>query len=126
MTPSAPKKIGVSMYFNTLVWSPKIIAGISENIPSSSSVYPEIYCCPWSIMGYFPTSKYSVVGIFLPSLVTSSNISRNLNPLPQVVQLVTNASENIPCLSFDTKDKINVAVGDSDIIRFENLTNFNI
>ena len=55
----------------------------------------------------------------------NSNISRNLNPLPQVVQLVTNASENIPCLSFDTKDKINVAVGDSDIIRFENLTNFN-
>ena len=62
------------------------------------------------------------------SLISQSNnsdISNNLAPLPQVVQLVTNASENIPCLSFDTKDKINVAIGDSDIIRFENLSNFN-
>ena len=54
----------------------------------------------------------------------NSNASKNnLELLPQVVQLVTNASENIPCLSFDTKDRINVAIGDSDIIRFENLTN---
>jgi len=61
----------------------------------------------------------------LISQSNNSNISNNLAPLPQVVQLVTNASENIPCLSFDTKDKINVAIGDSDIIRFENLSNFN-
>ena len=62
------------------------------------------------------------------SLISQSNnskVSNNITPLPQIVQLVTNANENIPCLNFDTKDRINVAIGDSDIIRFENLTNFN-
>ena len=55
----------------------------------------------------------------------TKHTNNKLNSLPQVVQLVTNASENIACLSFDTKDKINVAIGDSDIIRLENLSNVN-
>ena len=55
----------------------------------------------------------------------SSEISSPVN-LPQFTQLICNAEENIPCLSFDTKDKINVAIGDSDIFRFENILENNI
>ena len=61
------------------------------------------------------------------SLISQSNnsqISNNIFPFPQKVQLITNANENIPCLSFDKKDKVNIAIGDSDIIRFENLSSF--
>ena len=61
----------------------------------------------------------------LISQSNNSKVSNNIIPLPQIVHLVTDASENIPCLNFDTKDIINVAIGDSDIIRFENLTNVN-
>ena len=56
----------------------------------------------------------------------NSDFSNNLIPFPQVTQIITNASENIPCLSFDTKDCINVAIGDLEIIRIENILNFNI
>ena len=55
----------------------------------------------------------------------NSDISHNLIPFPQVTQIITNAYENIPCLSFDTKDKINIAIGDTEIMRIENLLNFN-
>ena len=54
-------------------------------------------------------------------LISNSSENTTLNNLPQVTQLIYNAEENIPCLSFDTKDKINVAIGDSDIFRFENI-----
>lgn len=47
-------------------------------------------------------------------------------PFPQVTQLISNASENIPCVSFDTKDKVNISIGDYEIIRLENMTSFNI
>lgn len=63
------------------------------------------------------------------SIISQTNNSNNSNktkvPLPQIVQLVSNANENIPCLSIDTNDIINVAIGDSDIFRFENLSNYN-
>ena len=61
------------------------------------------------------------------SLISQSNnsqFSENIIPFPQKIQLITNASENIPCISFDTKEKVNIAMGDSDIIRFENLSSF--
>ena len=60
----------------------------------------------------------------LVSHTNNSEFSKDIKPLSQINQLITNANENIPCLSFDTKDKINVAVGDYEIFRFENLTNF--
>ena len=62
------------------------------------------------------------------SLISQSNnskLSEELTSNPEIVQLVSNANENIPCLSFDTKDVINVSIGDADIIRFENISNFN-
>ena len=47
-------------------------------------------------------------------------------PFPQVTQLISNATENIPCVSFDTKDKVNISIGDYEIIRLENMASFNI
>lgn len=47
-------------------------------------------------------------------------------PFPQVTQLISNATENIPCVSFDTKDKVNISIGDYEIIRLENMSSFNI
>ena len=63
--------------------------------------------------------------ISLISKSKNSKLSEDLIPNPEIIQLITNANENIPCLSFDTKDIINISIGDSDIIRFENLSNFN-
>jgi hypothetical protein len=56
----------------------------------------------------------------------SDNISNHNIPFPQVTQLISNATENIPCVSFDTKDKVNISVGDYEIIRLENMSTFNI
>ena len=47
-------------------------------------------------------------------------------PFPQVTQLILNANENVPCVSFDTKDKVNISIGDYEIIRLENMSTFNI
>ena len=47
-------------------------------------------------------------------------------PFPQVTQLILNAAENVPCVSFDTKDKVNISIGDYEIIRLENMSTFNI
>ena len=60
------------------------------------------------------------------SLISKSSSISSLINMPQFTQLISNAEENIPCLSFDTKDKINVAIGDSDILRFENILENNI
>ena len=60
------------------------------------------------------------------SLISKSSSISSLIDTPQFTQLICNAEENIPCLSFDTKDKINVAIGDSDILRFENILENNI
>ena len=60
------------------------------------------------------------------SLISKSSEISSPTNLPQFTQLICNAEENIPCLSFDTKDKINVAIGDSDIFRFENILENNI
>ena len=60
------------------------------------------------------------------SLISKSSSISSLINTPKFTQLISNAEENIPCLSFDTKDKINVAIGDSDILRFENILENNI
>ena len=60
-----------------------------------------------------------------------STNKKNINeidpiPFPQVTQLILNATENVPCVSFDTKDKVNISIGDYEIIRLENMSSFNI
>ena len=56
----------------------------------------------------------------------NSLIKKDVIPFPQVTQLILNATENIPCVSFDTKDKVNLSIGDYEIIRLENMSSFNI
>ena len=60
-----------------------------------------------------------------------STDKKNINenepiPFPQVTQLILNATENVPAVSFDTKDKVNISIGDYEIIRLENMSSFNI
>jgi hypothetical protein len=47
----------------------------------------------------------------LVSHTNNSEFSKDIKPLSQINQLITNANENIPFLSFDTKNKLNVAFG---------------
>jgi len=45
---------------------------------------------------------------------------------PQVTNLIVNASENISCLTFDTKDNVIISIGDLEIIKLEKISTFNI
>ena len=45
---------------------------------------------------------------------------------PQVTNLIMNASENISCLAFDTKDNVIISIGDLEIIKLEKISTFNI
>ena len=56
----------------------------------------------------------------------NSFIKKDIIPFPQVTQLIINAKENIPCVSFDTKDIVNLSIGDYEIIRLKNMSSFNI
>ena len=56
----------------------------------------------------------------------NSFIKKDKIPFPQVTQLIINAKENIPCVSFDTKDIVNLSIGDYEIIRLKNMSSFNI
>ena len=47
-------------------------------------------------------------------------------PFPQITKIVTNASENIACLSFCSKDSIIVSIGDLEIIKLDKISRFNI
>ena len=49
----------------------------------------------------------------------------NLN-FPRITTLILNASENISCVSFDTKDNVIISVGDLEIIKLEKISTFNI
>jgi hypothetical protein len=64
------------------------------------------------------------------SMIDGDSIEKNFDdtiiPFPQVTQLILNATENVPCVSFDTKDKVNISIGDYEIIRLENMSTFNI
>ena len=53
-------------------------------------------------------------------------INNNIKKFPQVTKLIDKSTENIPCLEFDTEDKINISIGDFEIISMENIKNFNI
>ena len=50
----------------------------------------------------------------------------NIKKFPQVTKLITKSNENIPCLEFDTDDKINISIGDIEVLCMENMSQFNI
>ena len=45
---------------------------------------------------------------------------------PQVTSLISNASENISCVAFDTKDSVIISIGDLEIIKLEKISTFNM
>ena len=47
-------------------------------------------------------------------------------PYPQITNLISNASENIPCVIFDTKDKVIISIGDEELIKIEGISTLNI
>ena len=55
-----------------------------------------------------------------------SIIDDKLKKFSRVTQLITKSNENIPCIEFDTDDKINISIGDFEVICLNNMSNFNI
>jgi hypothetical protein len=55
-----------------------------------------------------------------------SIINDKLKKFSRVTQLITKSNENIPCIEFDTDDKINISIGDFEVICLKNISNFNI
>jgi len=53
-------------------------------------------------------------------------IDNKLKKFSRVTQLITKSNENIPCIEFDTDDKINISIGDFEVICLKNMSNFNI
>ena len=53
-------------------------------------------------------------------------IDDKLKKFSRVTQLITKSNENIPCIEFDTDDKINISIGDFEVICLNNMSNFNI
>ena len=45
---------------------------------------------------------------------------------PQITKIITKANENIPCLSFEKDGIINISIGDLELIRLENILEFNM
>ena len=58
----------------------------------------------------------------------TNNVESEENVLyfPQVTKLILNASENISCVVFDTKDNVIISIGDLEIIKLEKISTFNI
>ena len=50
----------------------------------------------------------------------------NIKKFPQITKLINRSNENIPCLAFDTDDKINISIGDLELICMEKMSEFNI
>lgn len=55
-----------------------------------------------------------------------NNIDDKLKKFSRVTQLISKSNENIPCIEFDTDDKINISIGDFEVICLKNMSNFNI
>ena len=45
---------------------------------------------------------------------------------PQISKLIDRANENICCIQFDTEENLNIAVGDFEILRIEDIHRFNM
>ena len=59
-------------------------------------------------------------------LISIKNENDDKKVYPQITELISNASENISCIAFDTKDNILISVGDLEIIKLERISTFNI
>ena len=53
-------------------------------------------------------------------------ISSEIKRFPQITNLIIKSNENIPCLEFDTDDKINISIGDFEVLCMENMATFNM
>jgi hypothetical protein len=53
-------------------------------------------------------------------------ISTEIKRFPQITNLIVKANENIPCIEFDTDDKINISIGDFEVLCMENMAKFNM
>ena len=49
-----------------------------------------------------------------------------IQKFPQITKLIHNSNENIPCLEFDTEDKINISIGDFEVLCMEDMYEFNM
>ena len=58
--------------------------------------------------------------------INDNDMDDNNISYPQVTNLIMNASENISCLTFDTKDNVIISIGDLEIIKLEKISTFNI
>ncbi len=64
---------------------------------------------------------------------TDNTINKNIDihevskeiPYPKSTLLISLASENIPCLSFESFDTINISIGDLEIVKFEGIKDYN-
>ena len=70
---------------------------------------------------------------FENSFIKDKNIDKKTLPennqikkFPQITKLIDGAYENICCIHFDTDDILNISIGDFEVIRMNNLRNFNI
>ena len=53
------------------------------------------------------------------------NNSQNKYEFPEISHLIKMASENIQCVSFENFNCLNISIGDSEIIKLENIYHFN-
>ena len=53
-------------------------------------------------------------------------LNKDFKKFPQVTKLIIKSNENIPCVEFDTDDKINISIGDFEVLCMENMSEFNI
>ena len=60
------------------------------------------------------------------NLINFNNWGDTPKPFPQITNLISNASENIPCVIFDTKDKVIISIGDEELIQMEGISTLNI
>ena len=64
---------------------------------------------------------------------TYNTINKNIDihevpkeiPYPKSTILISLASENIPCVSFESFDTINISIGDYEIVKFEGIKHYN-
>ena len=53
-------------------------------------------------------------------------LNKDFKKFPQVTKLIIKSTENIPCVEFDTDDKINISIGDFEVLCMENMSDFNM
>ena len=54
------------------------------------------------------------------------NIEEKIDKFPQISKLIDETSENICCIQFDTEEKLNISIGDLEIIRYLDVHKINM